>query len=60
MDYIDTSKDSEKLFRRIQGLVGDQSFSVILPKQYAINLGIKKGDYVKVRQQENRIIIEKA
>ena len=60
MDYIDSSKDSEKLFRRIQGLVGDQSFSVILPKQYAINLGIKKGDYVKVRQQENRIIIEKA
>jgi len=60
MNCIDTSKGSEKLFRRIQGLVGDQSFSVILPKQYAINLGIKKGDYVKVRQQENRIIIEKA
>jgi bifunctional DNA-binding transcriptional regulator/antitoxin component of YhaV-PrlF toxin-antitoxin module len=47
-------------YRKIQGLVGDQSFSVVLPKSYAIHLGIGKGDFVKVRQEENRIIIEKA
>jgi bifunctional DNA-binding transcriptional regulator/antitoxin component of YhaV-PrlF toxin-antitoxin module len=44
----------------IQALVGEQSFSFILPKQYANNLGIRKGDFVKVRQEENKIIIEKA
>jgi bifunctional DNA-binding transcriptional regulator/antitoxin component of YhaV-PrlF toxin-antitoxin module len=47
-------------YRRIQGLVGEQSFSLILPKQYAINLGIRKGDFVKVWLEENKIIIEKA
>jgi bifunctional DNA-binding transcriptional regulator/antitoxin component of YhaV-PrlF toxin-antitoxin module len=45
---------------RIQGLVGEQSFGLILPKQYAINLGIRKGDFVKVWLEENKIIIEKA
>jgi bifunctional DNA-binding transcriptional regulator/antitoxin component of YhaV-PrlF toxin-antitoxin module len=47
-------------YRKVQGLVGEQSFSVVLPKSYAIHLGIGKGDFVKVRQDENRIIIEKA
>jgi bifunctional DNA-binding transcriptional regulator/antitoxin component of YhaV-PrlF toxin-antitoxin module len=51
-------KDVE--YRKIQGLVGEQSFSVVLPKSYAIHLGIGKGDFVKVSQEENRIIIEKA
>ncbi|MGC1931128.1 MAG: AbrB/MazE/SpoVT family DNA-binding domain-containing protein [Candidatus Nitrosopolaris sp.] len=47
-------------YRKIQGIVGEQSFSVVLPKSYAIHLGIGKGDVVKVRQEENKIIIEKA
>jgi bifunctional DNA-binding transcriptional regulator/antitoxin component of YhaV-PrlF toxin-antitoxin module len=48
------------MYRRVQGLVGEQSFSIILPKQYALNLGIGKGDFVKVIQVDNKIIIEKA
>jgi AbrB family looped-hinge helix DNA binding protein len=60
MDYSDNPQDSKGLFRRIQGLVGEQSFSLILPKQYAINLGIRKGDYVKVRQEDGKIIVERA
>ena len=47
-------------YRKVQGLVGDQSFSIVLPKSYAIQLGIGKGDFVKVSQVEDRIIIEKA
>ena len=46
--------------RKVQGLVGEQSFSIVLPKHYATNLHIGKGDYVKVTQQNNRIIVEKA
>jgi len=46
-------------YRKVQGLVGDQSFSIVLPKSYAIQLGIGKGDFVKVSQEEDRIIIEK-
>jgi hypothetical protein len=46
--------------RKAQGLLGEQSFSVILPKNYATNIGIKKGDFVKVHQEGGKIIIEKA
>jgi hypothetical protein len=46
--------------RKVQGLVGEQSFSIVLPKQYATNLQIGKGDFVKVIQQDNKIIVEKA
>ncbi len=28
-------------------MIGDQSLSVVLPKQYAIHLGIAKADFVK-------------
>jgi bifunctional DNA-binding transcriptional regulator/antitoxin component of YhaV-PrlF toxin-antitoxin module len=45
--------------RKVQGLVGEQSFSIVLPKQYATNLQIGKGDFVKVTQQDNKIIVEK-
>ena len=45
--------------RKFQGLIGEVSFSLILPKDYAINLGIESGDFVKVRQEAGRIVIEK-
>jgi hypothetical protein len=47
-------------YRKIQPTVGGISFSVILPKSYAINLGLGKGDFVKVRQEGQSIVIEKA
>lgn len=47
-------------YRKIQGLVGDQSFSLVLPKLYATSLGIQRGDFVKVMQEGRKIIIEKA
>jgi len=54
-------EDSENTeYRKVQGIVGEQSFSIVLPKQYAINLGIGKGNFVKVHLEGNRIVIEKA
>jgi len=47
-------------YRKVQGLVGEQSFSIVLPKSYALQLGIGKGDFVKVRQEGEKIVIEKA
>jgi len=47
-------------YRKIQGLVGESSFSVVLPKQFATSIGITKGAFVKVHQEGNQIIIEKA
>jgi hypothetical protein len=47
-------------YRKVQGIVGDQSFSIVLPKSYAINLGIGKGDFVRVFLVSDKMIIEKA
>jgi bifunctional DNA-binding transcriptional regulator/antitoxin component of YhaV-PrlF toxin-antitoxin module len=55
---MDTIHNCE--YRKVQGLVGETSFSIILPKQYAINLGIAKGNFVKVSQDNGKIILEKA
>lgn len=47
-------------YRKVLGIVGKQSFSVVLPKRYAVDLEIGKGHFVKVHQQEGKIVIEKA
>ena len=47
-------------YRKVQGLIGETSFSVVLPKAYAIKLGIEKGNFVRVNQNGSQIIIEKA
>ena len=61
MDYKSSIfKDDRHQYRKVQGLVGEQSFSIVLPKSYAINLGISKGDFVEVYQEEDKIIIKKA
>jgi AbrB family looped-hinge helix DNA binding protein len=53
------NRHKKREVRKVQGLVGEQSFSIVLPKSYAVNLGIGKGDYVEVYQEEDRLIVEK-
>lgn len=43
-----------------RSIIGDLTFSVCLPKKYSQNLGLDKGDYVRVTQEDGKIIIEKA
>ena len=47
-------------YRKVQALVGEHSLFCVLPRVYAVNLGIQKGDFVRVYQTEKQIIIEKA
>lgn len=56
-----TKEFSEKNpeYRKVQGLVGETSFSLVLPKSYALNLGISKGEFLKVTCEDKRIVIEK-
>ena len=56
----DTQSSYKLEYRKIQGIMGDQSFSLVLPKAYTTDLGIQKGDFVKVIQEGQKIIIEKA
>ncbi|HZD35912.1 MAG TPA: AbrB/MazE/SpoVT family DNA-binding domain-containing protein [Nitrososphaeraceae archaeon] len=57
MSINDTTKKEK---RKIQALTGERSLTVVLPKEFAQRLGIRKGDYVDVTQYESKIVIEKA
>jgi formylmethanofuran dehydrogenase subunit D len=59
-DKSHSENKSEVEYRKIQGLVGDYSLSFVLPKKYANDLGLEKGDYVKVSTRDHQMIIEKA
>lgn len=60
MYYLILMIVSNKQYRKIQGILGDQSFSIVLPKSYAQSMGVTKGEYVKVTLERNRIVLEKA
>ena len=46
--------------RRVQALQGERSFTLVFPKDFAVQLGIGKGDFLKCQVDGNRLIIEKA
>jgi hypothetical protein len=46
--------------RRVQALTGERSLTFVLPKIFAIELGIEKGDFLKCRVENKRMIVEKA
>ena len=45
--------------RKVQALTGERSLTLVLPKAFAIELGIGKGDLLKVRVEDSRLIVEK-
>lgn len=57
---ISTTNQDSIEYRKIQAGVGEHSLSFVLPKKYAIDLGIGRGDHVKVSQRDGGIFIQKA
>ena len=47
-------------YRKVQGILGDVSFNIVLPKKYSNSLGIRKGDFVKVFLIDDKIVVKKA
>lgn len=45
--------------RRVQSLQGEKSFTIVLPKEFAVHLGIGKGDFLKCIIDGSRLIVEK-
>lgn len=43
-----------------RSITEDMSFSVCIPKGYTQDLGLHKGDYVRITRENGKIIIEKA
>jgi hypothetical protein len=60
IECLEKSNEHNFEYRKIQTIVGDVSFSLVLPKQYAMGLGLRKGEFVKVHHEDKKIIIEKA
>ena len=45
--------------RRVQALHGERSFTLVFPKEFAVELGVGKGDFLKCHVDNNRLIVEK-
>jgi hypothetical protein len=45
--------------RRLQALTGERSLTLVFPKQFAAELGIGKGDFLKCYVDGKRLIVEK-
>jgi hypothetical protein len=45
--------------RKLRALTGERSFTLVFPKQFATELGIGRGDFLKCQVNGNRLIVEK-
>lgn len=45
--------------RKVQALQGERSFTLVFPKEFATELGVGKGDFLKCKVDKNRLIVEK-
>lgn len=46
--------------RRVQALTGERSLTVVLPRSYALELGLQKGSFLKVTLNGKQLVLEKA
>jgi hypothetical protein len=58
---MDMAEDDERIeIRRVQALTGERSLTLVLPKAFAIRLGIGKGALLKCYTQGDCMIVQKA
>jgi Antidote-toxin recognition MazE, bacterial antitoxin len=46
--------------RKVQALQGERTLTVVLPKEFASLLEIRKGDFLKVAVDGKKLVLEKA
>jgi antitoxin component of MazEF toxin-antitoxin module len=46
--------------RKVQAYTGEKSLTIVLPRSFTFELGIGKGDFLKVHVENRRLILEKA
>ena len=49
----------KKEIGRVQALRDERSFTIVLPKEFAVELGIGKGEFLKCRVDSQRLVLEK-
>ena len=52
-------KASNIEIRKIQALQGERSFTLVFPKEFAVELGVAKGDFLKCQLDGKKLIVEK-
>jgi hypothetical protein len=58
---MDITEDDLRIeVRRVQALTGERSLTVVLPKAFAIKIGIRKGALLKCHTEGDRLIVQKA
>jgi bifunctional DNA-binding transcriptional regulator/antitoxin component of YhaV-PrlF toxin-antitoxin module len=45
--------------RKVQALQGERSLTLVFPKEFATELGVRKGNFLKCQVDKNRLIVEK-
>lgn len=51
---------SQTEIRKLQGIHGSSTYTIVLPKEFISILNLAKGDYLKCRVSNPQLIIEKA
>jgi hypothetical protein len=58
--HIDCVDNLERIeIRKVQALQGERSFTLVFPKEFATELGVGKGDFLKCRIDGNQLVVEK-
>ena len=53
------NRDNQTELRKVQGIHGNSTFTLVLPKDFVSILRIDKGDYLKCTILDNKLIVEK-
>lgn len=53
-------ENKEKPKYQALGLAGKTSYTVVIPKNFATDMGLEEGDFLRVTKDEKRLILEKA
>ena len=59
IDCMDSIDSKNIAIRKIQALTGERSLTLVFPKNFAMELGIEKGDFLKCYLQGDKLIVEK-
>jgi hypothetical protein len=59
MSNIESTLDNKIEIRKLQALVGERSLTFVFPKQFAAELGVRKGDFLKCQVFGKKLVVER-
>jgi hypothetical protein len=56
----ESKSDDFRTVRKVQAYTGEKSLTIVLPRSFTYDLGIQKGDYLRVEKKGKQLVLEKA